>query len=76
MPVPVPCQGVIFFFAHGRQIYRTYLKDFNYPYAVSALGLGCVETRRISTSITTERYALIAAMSGWMPMMFITRVRL
>ena len=46
---------------------------------MSALGLGRVETpsqKGNSTAVRTERYALIAAMSGWMPMMFITRVRL
>jgi len=53
---------------------------------MSALGLGRVETHwiRVPESMGAKKrlhflgphYALIAAMSGWIPMMFITRVRL
>jgi hypothetical protein len=53
---------------------------------MSAMGLGRVKTlygmERNDLSAVAMRvfaglgYALIAAMSGWMPMMFITRVRL
>ena len=52
----------------------------------SALGLGRVETHwiQVPESMGAKKrlhflgphYALIAAMSGWIPMMFITRVRL
>jgi hypothetical protein len=47
-----------------------------------AMGLGRVKTLcgkrrwRGSIGISGSDYALIAAMSGWIPMMFITRVRL
>jgi hypothetical protein len=50
------------------------------------MGLGRVETHWIEVpeydwgeetpSFLGPHYALIAAMSGWIPMMFITRVRL
>jgi hypothetical protein len=56
---------------------------------LSALGLGCVETPwereefALLAAFASGRftflrsdYVLIAAMRGWMPMMFITRVRL
>jgi hypothetical protein len=53
------------------------------PSFTSAKGLGCVKTfagdADVKSSSGAERawdYALIAAMRGWMPMMFITRVRL
>jgi hypothetical protein len=57
--------------------------------SMSALGLGCVETpwereefaflAAFASGVLhflRSDYALIAAMRGWMPMMFITRVRL
>ena len=52
---------------------------------MSVLGLGCVKTLGEGCALGTYGgtfparlvgYALIAAISGWMPMMFITRVRL
>ena len=53
---------------------------------MSAMGLGCVETHWIEVPDTIgvkkrlhflgPHYALIAAMSGGIPMMFIARVRL
>jgi hypothetical protein len=53
---------------------------------MSALGLGRAETHWIKVaeydwgeetpSFFEAHYALIAATSGWIPMMFITRVRL
>jgi hypothetical protein len=54
---------------------------------MSAVGLGRVETLREERALKDRGdsgtcparlvgYALIAAISGWMPMMFITRVRL
>jgi hypothetical protein len=53
---------------------------------MSQMGLGRVETlcRKACSAALAEGgvgisgvdYALIAAMSGWIPMMFITRVRL
>jgi hypothetical protein len=53
---------------------------------MSLLGLGRVKTHRVrcQNAIGVEKrlhflgvlYALITAMSGWMPMMFMTRVRL
>ena len=53
---------------------------------MSAMGLGRVETHwiQVPESMGAKKrlhflgphYALIAAMSGWIPMMFITRVRL
>jgi hypothetical protein len=57
--------------------------------SMSAMGLGCVETpwereefaflAAFASGVLhflRSDYALIAAMRGWMPMMFITRVRL
>jgi hypothetical protein len=55
--------------------------------AMSAVGLGRVKTLREERALKDRGdsgtcparlvgYALIAAISGWMPMMFITRVRL
>jgi hypothetical protein len=56
---------------------------------MSALGLGCVKTPCLSKDISApafgqvlkrnhfgDDYALIAVMSGLVPMMFMTRVRL
>jgi hypothetical protein len=53
---------------------------------MSALGLGCVKTLRqgeltpphpsFASKGVGDGYVLIAAMSGWTPMMFMTRVRL
>ena len=52
---------------------------------MSALGLGRVKTPWVAVpeydwekhlDFLGLHYALIAAMSGWIPMMFITRVRL
>jgi hypothetical protein len=53
------------------------------PRQMSLMGLGCVKTfagdADVKSSGRAERawdYALIAAMRGWIPIMFITRVRL
>jgi hypothetical protein len=48
---------------------------------MSALGLGCAKTlgekrRSAAFAMGCKNHALIAAISGWMPMMFMTRVRL
>ena len=46
---------------------------------MSATGLGCVKTLCLMGGVRLRRdsfYALIAAISGWTPLMFITRVRL
>jgi hypothetical protein len=43
------------------------------------MGLGCVKTLCLMGGVRLRRdsfYALIAAISGWTPLMFITRVRL
>ena len=66
--------------------FRVSLRSSNPKPLMSALGLGRVETHwiRVPESMGAKKrlhflgphYALIAAMSGWIPMMFITRVRL
>ena len=48
---------------------------------MSALGLGCAKTpgekrRSAAFAMGRRNHALIAAISGWMPMMFMARVRL
>jgi hypothetical protein len=63
---------------------RLKLHRSNSEAPMSHMGLGCVKTfagsAHVSRVVAAQRrawdYALIAAMRGWMPMMFITRVRL
>jgi hypothetical protein len=48
---------------------------------MSLLGLGCAKTlgekrRSAAFAMGRRNHALIAAISGWMPIMFMTRVRL
>jgi hypothetical protein len=49
--------------------------------SMSQMGLGCAKTlgekrRSAAFAMGCKNHALIAAISGWMPMMFMTRVRL
>ena len=69
--------------ATGEMLFGVSLHGSNPEPLTSALGLGRVETTAIlgfggffRRAIYNGYYALIAAISGWMPMMFITRVRL